>query len=123
MVMADRHDRPRGDPGETMKKPSLLLPFALGHFANDCAPCSIWLIAPAVAVAMDLSPMEVGLLITMQSVGAALGYFPAGLIADHVANRGRLLLATFWWVPQLERVVDLTGRHARRVAFSGPLVQ
>jgi FSR family fosmidomycin resistance protein-like MFS transporter len=81
-----------------MKKPALLLPFTFGHFANDCAPCAIWLIAPAVAVAMDLSPAEVGLLITVQSVGAAVAYIPAGMIADHVSNRGRLLLATFWWV-------------------------
>ena len=81
-----------------MKKPALLLPFTFGHFANDCAPCAIWLIAPAVAIAMDLSPAEVGLLITIQSVGAAAAYLPAGLIADHVSDRGRLLIATFWWV-------------------------
>jgi len=81
-----------------MNKPALLLPFTFGHFANDCAPCAIWLIAPAVAIAMDLSPAEVGLLITIQSVGAAAAYLPAGVIADHVANRGRLLTATFWWV-------------------------
>ena len=92
--IVDRHD-PVGEP---MKKPALLLPFTFGHFANDCAPCAIWLIAPAVAIAMDLSPAEVGLLITIKSVGAAAAYLPAGLIADHVSDRGRLLLATFWWV-------------------------
>jgi FSR family fosmidomycin resistance protein-like MFS transporter len=81
-----------------MKKPSLLLPFTFGHFANDCTPSAIWLIAPAVAVAMDLSPAEVGLLIAIQSVGAAAAYIPAGLVADHISDRGRLLLATFWWV-------------------------
>ncbi len=81
-----------------MKKSALLLPFTFGHFANDCAPSAIWLIAPAVAIAMDLSPAEVGLLIAIQSVGAAVAYLPAGLLADHVSDRGRLLLATFWWV-------------------------
>ncbi len=81
-----------------MNKPALLLPFTFGHFANDCAPCAIWLIAPAVAIAMDLSPAEVGLLIAIQSVGAAAAYLPAGLVADHVSDRGRLLVATFWWV-------------------------
>jgi FSR family fosmidomycin resistance protein-like MFS transporter len=59
--------------------------FALGHLANDWAPSAVWLIAPAIAAAMDLSPAEVGLLM-------------AGLLADRVTNRGRLLLATFWWV-------------------------
>jgi FSR family fosmidomycin resistance protein-like MFS transporter len=76
----------------------LLVWFSLGHLANDCAPCALWLIAPAIGIAMDLSPAEVGLLITITSVGAALGYLPAGVLADRVAKRGRLLLATFWWV-------------------------
>ena len=48
--IVDRHD-PVGEP---MKKTALLLPFTFGHFANDCAPSAIWLIAPAVAIAMDL---------------------------------------------------------------------
>ncbi|MDH3473791.1 MAG: MFS transporter [Rhodospirillales bacterium] len=76
----------------------LLVWFSLGHLANDSAPCALWLIAPAIGIAMDLSPAEVGLLITISSVGAALGYLPAGILADRVARRGRLLLATFWWV-------------------------
>jgi len=84
-------------PGRSANR-KLLVSFALGHLANDWAPSTIWLIAPAIAVSLALSPAEVGLLIAMVSVGAALGYFPAGLIADRVANRGLLLLATFWWV-------------------------
>jgi MFS family permease len=76
----------------------LLVWLSLGHLANDSAPCALWLIAPAIGIAMDLSPAEVGLLITISSVGAALGYLPAGVLADRVAKRGRLLIATFWWV-------------------------
>ena len=72
--------------------------FAFGHQANDWAPSSLWLIAPAIGAAMGLTPGEVGLLITISSAGAALGYLPAGVLADRVANRGRLLLATFWGV-------------------------
>ena len=45
-----------------------------------------------------MSPAEVGLLITIHSVGAAAAYLPAGVLADRVADRGRLLLVTFWWV-------------------------
>ena len=81
----------------TTRKPSLLAPFALGHFAVDCGPCAIWLIAPAAALVMDLTPADVGLLITIQSVGAAVVYLPAGLLADHASNRGRLLIGSFWW--------------------------
>ncbi|WP_299395941.1 MFS transporter [Pelagibius sp.] len=81
-----------------MKNRTLLTWFALGHFANDWPICSLWLIVPAVGIAMELSPAEVGLLFTICNVGGALAYLPAGILADHVANRGRLLLATFWWV-------------------------
>lgn len=76
----------------------LLTTFALGHLSNDWAPASIWLLAPAIALAMDLSPAEVGLLIFIHSLGAGLAYLPAGILADRVPNQGRLLLATFWWV-------------------------
>ncbi len=77
---------------------SLLTWFSAGHLANDWAPAAIWLLAPAIALSMGLTPAEVGLLITLHSVGAALAYFPAGLLADRVRNRGGLLAATFWWV-------------------------
>ncbi|HIP78567.1 MAG TPA: MFS transporter [Kiloniellaceae bacterium] len=81
-----------------MKNRTLLTWFALGHFANDWPICSLWLIVPAVGIAMELSPAEVGLLFTICNIGGALAYLPAGILADHVANRGRLLVATFWWV-------------------------
>ncbi|MCK4868077.1 MAG: MFS transporter, partial [Alphaproteobacteria bacterium] len=84
--------------GDTPSHRRLLAWFSLGHLANDWAPSTIWIVAPAIAAAMDLSPAEVGLLITIAHVGAALGYLPAGVLADRVANRGRLLLGTFWWV-------------------------
>ena len=77
---------------------SLLPAFALGHLCNDFAPCAIWIIAPAFAVAMDLSPAQLGLLFTIHSVGSAIAYLPGGIAADHVSDRGRLLVATFWWV-------------------------
>lgn len=81
-----------------MKNRSFLTWFALGHFANDWPVTSLWLIVPTVGIAMDLSPAEVGLLFTICFLGAALAYLPAGILADHVSNRGRLLTATFWWV-------------------------
>ena len=81
-----------------MKNRTMLTWFTLGHFANDWSVCSLWLIVPAVGIAMDLSPAEVGLLFTICNVGAALAYLPAGVLTDHVSNRGRLLVATFWWV-------------------------
>jgi FSR family fosmidomycin resistance protein-like MFS transporter len=79
-------------------KPKLLIPFAFGHFANDFAPVGMFLIIPAFGVAAGLSPVEIGLLFTIHSMGSALAYLPAGIISDHIANRGNLLLATFFWV-------------------------
>lgn len=72
--------------------------FSLGHLANDWAPAAIWLIAPAIALSMDLTAAQVGLLVTIHSFGAAVAYLPAGILTDRVSNHGRLLLATFWWV-------------------------
>jgi MFS family permease len=76
----------------------LLASFSLGHMAHDWAPGAIWLIAPAVAIEFNLSPAELGLLLTIQAVGTSLGFFPAGILADHVSHAGRLLAMTFWWV-------------------------
>ena len=76
----------------------LLGAFSCGHLANDWAPGAVWLIAPAVALDMGWSPAELGALITVQAVGASLAYLPAGVLADHVRHRGRLLAMTFWWV-------------------------
>ena len=81
-----------------MKNRTFLTWFALGHLANDWPVASLWLIVPTAGIAMGLSPAEVGLLFTICNVGGALAYLPAGILADHVSNRGRLLLATFWWV-------------------------
>ena len=77
---------------------SLYFPFSMGHFANDFVPCSVVVLAPAIALEMGLNPMEVGLLLTLHSLGSALGYFPSGLMADSVRNRGNLLKLTFSWV-------------------------
>jgi MFS transporter, FSR family, fosmidomycin resistance protein len=78
--------------------PNFLIPFAIGHFSNDLAPIGMYIIIPAFGTAMGLSPAEIGLLFMIHSFGSALAYFPAGLLVDHVANRGILLAATFFWV-------------------------
>lgn len=72
--------------------------FAVGHLANDWPIAGLWLIVPAAGIAMDLSPAEVGLLFTLFSIGGSVAYIPAGFLADHVSDRGSLLVATFWWV-------------------------
>jgi len=66
--------------------------------ANDWAPGAIWILAPAIAASMGLSPSELGLLLTIHYVGASIGYLPAGILSDRVSHQGRLLAVTFWWV-------------------------
>jgi len=72
--------------------------FAAGHLANDWPIAALWIIVPAAGISMGLSAAEIGLLFTIFNVGGALVYVPAGIIADHTSNQGRLLLGTFWWV-------------------------
>jgi FSR family fosmidomycin resistance protein-like MFS transporter len=99
--LTSMNTRSHGKARNGMQRPqprSLLPVFALGHLCNDFAPCAIWIIAPAVAVAMDLSPAQLGLLFAIHNIGAAIAYLPGGIAADHISDRGRLLVATFWWV-------------------------
>ncbi len=79
-------------------KSNLLIPFSVGHCANDMVPIAMYLIIPAFGTALGLTPAEIGLLFMIHYLGSSLAYFPAGLLADHVANRGILLAATFFWV-------------------------
>lgn len=81
-----------------MKRKNFLTWFALGHLAIDWPIASLWLIVPTAGIAMGLSPTEVGLLFTIFNIGGAFAFLPAGILADHASNRGRLLIATFWWV-------------------------
>ena len=81
-----------------MEKRTFLAWFTVGHLANDWPIASLWLIVPTVGLSMGLSPTEVGLLFTIFNLGGALAYLPAGILADHASNQGRLLVMTFWWV-------------------------
>ena len=81
-----------------MIKPNLLAAFALGHGANDLVPIGMYLLIPGFGTAMGLSAPEIGLLFMLHSIGGAIAYLPAGILADHVANRGILLAGTFFWV-------------------------
>ena len=78
-------------------KTNLLIPLSIGHGANDLAPIGMYILIPAFGTAMGLSPAEIGLLFMVHTFGSSIAYIPAGLLADHVANRGILLAATFFW--------------------------
>ena len=78
------------------KKPDLLIPFSIGHCANDLVPIAMYIVIPAFGSALDLSPAKIGLLFMIHNF-ASIAYFPAGLLSDHAANRGIFLVGTFFW--------------------------
>ena len=43
----------------------------LGHLTNDWVAGTLWLLAPAIAAAMGLGPTEVGLILTINGIGAS----------------------------------------------------
>ena len=65
---------------------------------NDWVAGTIWLLAPAIAASMGLGPTEVGLILTINGLGAGLAYIPAGIFADRSTHPGYLMLFSFWWV-------------------------
>ena len=75
-----------------------MIALPLGHFSVDTPSGALWLIAPAIGLAWDLSPAEIGFLITAHNFGAGLGYIPSGMMADRFGRRGLMMTATVWWV-------------------------
>ncbi len=76
----------------------LLGALSLGHLTNDWVAGTLWLLAPAIAASQGLGPTEVGLILTINGIGAGLAYIPAGVISDRSTRPGFLMLLSFWWV-------------------------
>jgi MFS family permease len=70
----------------------------MGHLSNDWVAGTLWLLAPAIAASMGLGPTEVGLILTINGLGAGLAYIPAGVLSDRSTRPGFLMLFSFWWV-------------------------
>ena len=64
----------------------------------DWGAGAFWLLAPAIALSMGLSPAQVGVLFALRQIGAAVAHLPAGLVGDSIRRRGPFLLTTFWVV-------------------------
>jgi len=98
MTIINPESRPSDQQSRLLGSKALQGVCVLGHLSNDWASGAIWLLAPAIGLALELRPSEIGLLLTIHSIGASLAYFPAGILADRVRSQGALLLGTFWWV-------------------------
>lgn len=75
-----------------------ILTFCAGHLAVDWPHGAFWILAPAVALAMELGPAQLGLMVTLIATGSMLSFIPAGMACDRIARRGPLFVATFAWV-------------------------
>jgi FSR family fosmidomycin resistance protein-like MFS transporter len=75
-----------------------LIAFPLGHFSVDTPGGALWLLAPAIGVAWDLSPAEIGFLITAHNLGGGFAYLPFGIVGDRISKRGPLLVMALFWV-------------------------
>jgi len=85
-------------PALTKQHRFLLGAVSLGHMSNDWVAGTLWLLAPAIAASMGLGPTEVGLILTINGIGAGLAYIPAGILSDRSSRPGFLMLISFWWV-------------------------
>lgn len=85
--------------------------FPLGHLAVDWGSGAVYLLAPAIAADLGLSPAQVGLLFTAMMLGAGLVSLPAGLAGDTIRFRGAFLLSTFWWVAVAYLVASLATQY------------
>ena len=75
-----------------------MIALPLGHFSVDTPGGALWLLAPAIGLAWDLSPAEIGFLITAHNLGAGIGYLPSGILGERFRHRGLMLTMTVWWV-------------------------
>ena len=74
-----------------------LIGFPAGHGAVDAGTAALWIIAPTIAVRLELSSTQVGLIFTVVAIAAGITHIPASLVGE-TRLRGAFLLSTFWWV-------------------------
>ena len=94
-----------------------LVAFPIGHGAVDWGGGALWLLAPAIAVSLGLSPLQVGILFAARQIAAGISQFPAGLIGDTLSKRGNFLLGTLWWVSVTQLIASSSTNYWVIVGF------
>ena len=90
----------------TREKAFYLIGFPAGHGAIDAGTSALWIIAPAIALSMDLSKTQVGLIFSVIAIAAGVTHIPAGLVGETRFKRV-FLLSTLWWVAGAYLVASL----------------
>ena len=75
-----------------------ILAFCAGHMAVDWPHGAFWILAPAIAISFEMSPSDLGLMISLTAIGATFSLVPAGILSDHTSRRGPIFATTFLWV-------------------------
>jgi MFS family permease len=88
------------------EKAFYLIGFPVGHGAIDAGTSALWVIAPAIALSMDLSKTQVGLIFSVIAIAAGVTHIPAGLVGETRFKRV-FLLSTLWWVAGAYLVASL----------------
>ena len=88
------------------EKAFYLIGFPAGHGAIDAGTSALWIIAPAIALSLDLSKTQVGLIFTVMAIAAGVTHIPASLVGETRFRRA-FLLSTFWWVAGAYLVASL----------------
>jgi len=83
-----------------------LVLFPVGHGAVDWGGGALWLLAPAMALSLGLSPLQVGMLFATRQLASGISQLPAGMIGDNLKRRGYFLLSTFWLVSVAQLVAS-----------------
>jgi MFS family permease len=81
----------------TREKAFYFIGFPAGHGAIDAGTSALWIIAPAIALSMDLSKTQVGLIFSVIAIAAGVTHIPAGLVGE-TRFKKIFLLSTLWWV-------------------------
>jgi MFS family permease len=78
---------------------------------------ALWLLGPAMAISMGLSPFQMGILFAARQIGAGIVQLPSGFIGDNLKRRGTFLLATFWCVSVAQLLASGSTNYWTVVGF------
>jgi MFS family permease len=84
-----------GAPTRSFKEVWLI---SIGHTLTHWYPATFYLLLPLIGKELGLSYSQIGLIMTCQSIAAAVSNIPGGMFVDTVGRKGYLLALSLFWV-------------------------
>jgi MFS family permease len=69
-----------------------------GHGLTHWYTATFYLLLPLIGKELGLSYAQIGLIMTVQHLAAAISNLPGGMIVDTVGQKGYLMAASLFWV-------------------------